>query len=162
MLFFAFITGLVLEFRFVNEYLDRPAFFRVAGIVAGASALVLGGLAAWRFGKGILPSVQLGLATGLVTLLVAPWFLSLSNRLAVPTAAPREVEFVEEQAHYGSRFGESKYFPNEPNQYHLFFYLDNRLYKVISEQPHFPEAEKGEVVTIPLRYGRWGFDWVDW
>lgn len=160
--FFGLIFLLVLEFEHINAYLRRAAFFRTAAFAGGALAVGAAALAQWRVGGGTEQRVSTALGAGLVVLLLTPWLLSLTNRLFTGLAQPTTVEFVEEQGRYGSRFGQAKDEFSGANHFLLFFYHDEHLYKTIDDQPRFPQAEPGEMITIPLREGRWGFDWVAW
>ncbi|MEZ4983979.1 MAG: hypothetical protein R2795_02890 [Saprospiraceae bacterium] len=92
-------------------------------------------------------------------LLLLPLGISKANRLGFkPTDAVLErVEIESQLARYASRFGETAVATNNANQYLLFFYWNNRLYKTVSDHPLLDDARKGKEVSLPITIGRLGY-----
>ncbi len=159
-----FILSLVVLYALEFRYFDRTlGFGRLLGWSLPVGA-VLGGLLGYRFqrqGRERLERIQIYVFFIVLCTLFAPLFASLSNRLlSWRSPRPVAVEFAGTDPRYASRFGLTKDEVPEANQYHLFFYRDDRLHRIKTEAPRFPEAEQGDTVVLNMKRGLWGFDIV--
>jgi hypothetical protein len=94
-------------------------------------------------------------------LIVAPLLASVSNRLlSWKEVRFEEVEFVQERAYFSSRFGAIKGDSQMPTGFYLFFYYEGRLIRVSLEKSYFETAEDGDLISVPVRKGFWGIDFI--
>ncbi|MBK8706347.1 MAG: hypothetical protein IPN33_24145 [Saprospiraceae bacterium] len=97
----------------------------------------------------------------LIPALLMPLAAGLSNRLlsSHPTV-PTPVIFESEKPFYSSLFGFIKEDKGKPTGYYLFFYHQDRLYRVENRTAQFGGVQRGEEVLLPMRRGLWGAVWV--
>lgn len=161
LLFFGFVVLYGLEVTYLGYYLERNRLL-LTGLGIG---LLLGlGLAWWWAGRRksleLYDRIRLGLGIIIGLTLVFPLLLSLTNRWFSFDRHRVAVEFMEESPRYGSRFGLTDEEQVEPTHYFIFFRLNHRVYRVSSSQPLFPSASEGDTVSVMVRDGLWGFDYV--
>ena len=158
------LLGLPFLYAIEIEYLNRTLHAGRMMMVALIIGLGIGTFLGYRFQKTATDSVG-RIRTYAVSIvlsgLVLPLLVGLSNRLLsfYPVQAVR-VEFVEESPRYSNRFG---ILPDErvqANAYFTFFYKDQSLYKIQTRQSLLPDAQRGDTVTLPMKKGLWGFEFV--
>ncbi len=150
----------VFEFRWFNRTLEGGKLARNAAILGALIGAALG--YRWRRQAGDLTEkVQLYVFFIFLFALFAPLFASLSNRLlSFRPPAATQVEFFDETAFYASAYGLIEGEKPEPTGYHLFFYLDDQLFRIRNDAAAFPDAEPGHSIQLPVRTGLWGFRYV--
>jgi len=90
-----------------------------------------------------------------------PLLGSLSNRLLSPySPESRTFEFVKEEAYFADRFGMIKGELPQPSGYYLFFYRDGHLERLSTKEPLGEGLEKGDTLSLTIKKGLWGFEWV--
>lgn len=160
-LFFGFVVLYGLEVTYLGYYLERNRLL-LTGLGLGLSAGIL--LAyLWVRRKQqmeLYDRIRYSLAIGFAAILLFPLLLSLTNRWLSHDMHTVSVEFVGESPRHGSRFGVLEGEAVEPTQYFTFFQLDNRMYRISSSHSLFPAAREGERVSLKVRDGFWGFDYV--
>lgn len=158
--FFLFVWLYVMEFK----YFDRT--FSVKKLILGTMLFgaLLGLVWAMNWKKQLSDQVDrlrlfLSLIIGLG--LVMPYFGSLANRLIARTPVRYEtVEFIGETPYFASRFGVIEGETLKPTGYYVFFFRHGQLERVKSTVSMFPENERGDAVTIPVRKGILGFSYI--
>ncbi len=163
LLFFGAVALYALELSFFNLYLDRMGLL-LTGLGLGlALGIALALVAGPRLG-GSSPMARTQISIGLIvlSLLLLPLLLSLSNRLlSFEPAREVEVELLAQEPRYGSRFGVIKGELVEPSSYLTFFHLQDRLFRISTPELLFPDAVPGDRVYLPVRDGLWGFAYID-
>lgn len=162
LLFFAVASLYTWEFSYFNRYLSFTRIMIVGLLVGG----LLGGLGAWYWSRRFsdwYDRLRLSLGVVLAGILLGPLLLSLANRLLDPRPAFMErVEFVRGEGRFHSRFG----LPNadelvDPNSYHLYFYRQSSLERVIfSRPPEKLDFQRGDTLTLEIKPGLLGMPWV--
>jgi hypothetical protein len=105
--------------------------------------------------------LQIVMACLFALLIVAPLLASVSNRLlSRQPLRYEEVEFVQERAFFSSRFGAIKGESQMPTGFYLFFYYEGRLMRISLEKSYFETAEDGDLISIPVKKGFWGIDFM--
>lgn len=149
------------EFQYFNRTLHMRTLAVLAMIVgAGAGAGVAFRLQ--RLATDWLERVQIFVGCIFAAIILMPLLASLSNRLLSFRATKNiAVEFVEEEPYYGSRFGiRSADGQAKPSHYRSFIYRDRDLLKIQTRNALFPDASRGDTVLLPIKKGRWGFEFV--
>lgn len=154
------VTLYVLEFR----YFDRTLH---VGSLIGWSVTVgvlLGSALAYRFREkagDLTERIQLFVFFIVLSALFMPLFGSLTNRLLSWRETRNvAVEFIDQEARYASRFGLMEEEKATPNQFFIFFYKGDELYRIKSDEPLFATAERGDTVPLPMKRGLWGYEVV--
>lgn len=160
--FFAIAALYAWEFNYFNRYLSFTNLM-IVGLLTGA---LLGGLAAWRWGRQFSDSydrMRFNLGVVLAGLVLGPLLVSLTNRLLdFRTPRVEAVEFVSADGRYKSRFG----LPDtdemlQPNTYHLYFYHRASLERVIfDESLGLEDRQRGDTIALEIRPGLLGLPWV--
>ena len=158
--FFLFVVLYAVEVSHISRYLHFKRFWLVAlgvGLLVGVVSILLTRKKVPQKG---LERTQIRIAIVSVSIVLLPLLMSLSNRLlSFRTADAIQVEYVSEEGRYGGR-GLIEGQQYEPTFYHLFFYWENRLYRIAYAESHFGGTAKGEMIGLPRKKGLWGFDWV--
>lgn len=159
--FFCIIMLYAAEIPFFNRYFS---FARFLGFSLGFG-LLLGGIAAWKFGGRLGdPYDRMRLRVGLVVagLLFGPLLFSLINRYLDPWPNRIEsVEFVELEERYSSRFGVPDDEIPEPNASHLYFYRNAQLGRIVfNKKLDLGRVNRGDLIALNIRRGLFGLEWV--
>lgn len=160
--FFLVISLYAAEIAYFSRYFSFPILMG-AGLIFG---LILGGAAAWYFGKRIEDSYdRMRFRIGLLFagLFFGPLLFSLANRQLDPWPAYFEqVEYVDLEERYSSRFGLPA--PDdilEPNATHLYFYRNADLIRIIfRKRLNLGELQRGDPIGITVHRGLFGLEWV--
>lgn len=155
------LLGYTFELPVIVNYLDAGAFWGLvllAGVAGGAGIgwYVL----AQRPQLEDFDRYRILAAAIIGTALLLPLLMSWSNRLFTAPATPTPVTYVLEEARFGSRFGELPQGETKANTFILFFQWNGQLHRITAHKPFFPEAEKGDEVTLLIKQGRWGLSEV--
>lgn len=158
--FFGLITLYAFEIQHFNLLLDRGRFFTYAAGFGLLLAVLLFGLLYRRTQPG-LDRVRLGLGLGFICLFLSPMLVSLTNRLIRPEP-PRTVivDYVDQDARYGSRFGAVEGEQVEATSWFSFFYWNDRLYRISTPAPLFGDLQEGQRAPLRLQRGLWQLDRV--
>lgn len=161
LLILVFLTMPVL-FIIEIKYLNRTLYARQMLLSAMMIGLVLGIVLGYRFQKKMDEAVvrmrtfAVSIVLGVILL---PLLASLSNRLfGLYPIQNVPVELVEVSPRYSSRFGISPQEKVTPHYYITFFYKDQKLLNIHTQVPLFPNAERGDTVTLPIKKGLWGYE----
>lgn len=147
------------EINYLNRTLHAGRMMTVAFLIG----LTIGILVGYRLQRKLADAVakmRTYAACIILSALTLPLFVSLSNRLLSFRSTQRiQVEFVEESPRFANRFGA---FENaiQPTSYSTFFYKNSELLKIQTSESLFPSAKRGDLVILPLKKGRWGFEFV--
>jgi hypothetical protein len=160
--FFCLISLYAIEIPYFNRYFSFAVFLTYSEIFG----VLLGGLAAWYFGKSLADSYdRMRLRIGLVVagLIFGPLVFSLMNRWLDPW--PRNIELVEfagTEARVSSRFG----IPDpeeavEGDTYHIYFYRKDQLKRIVfNRKPNLENVQEGDQIGLLVRKGLFGLEWV--
>jgi hypothetical protein len=160
LLFFLFIWTYVKEFDHFNLMFRSKRLVIPALLIGGSSGLILG-LYLQRAYRDTVVRLQIVMACLFALLIVAPLLASVSNRLlSRQPLRYEEVEFVQERAFFSSRFGAIKGESQMPTGFYLFFYYEGRLMRISLEKSYFETAEDGDLISIPVKKGFWGIDFM--
>jgi hypothetical protein len=160
LLFFLFIWTYVKEFDHFNLMFRSKRLVIPALLIGGSSGLILG-LYLQRAYRDTVVRLQIVMACLFALLVVAPLLASVSNRLlSRQPLRYEEVEFVQERAFFSSRFGAIKGESQMPTGFYLFFYYEGRLMRISLEKSYFETAEDGDLISIPVKKGFWGIDFM--
>lgn len=147
------------EISHLNQTLHAGQMMMIALVIGLVIGIVLG----YRLQKNSTDTVErmrTYAACIILSALTLPLLVSLSNRLLSFRPTQRvQVEFVEESPRFSNRFGA---FENaiQPTSYFTFFYKNSELLKIQTSESLFPDAKRGDLVTLPLKRGLWGFEFV--
>ncbi len=161
---FVLILVLFVLYGFEITHFNRTFQARQMALWSLVVGISLGLLISLRFIKtaeDVTEKVQIILIFTIGIATFMPLFASLSNRLlsfhdtkAIP------VEFVESEAYVSGRFGLIEGENIKPNGYRTYFYRDSKLQRVLTEEPLFPDAERGDTVNLSVKKGLWGIEFV--
>ncbi|MBL7794347.1 MAG: hypothetical protein JNK77_18590 [Saprospiraceae bacterium] len=160
LLIVAVITLYVKEFYWFNRTLNVGRLV-LWSMTMGAACGVVAWLFLRRRAADAIDSFRILAFCVLIPALLMPLAASLSNRLLSPhPTVSTPVIFESEKPFYSSRFGFFKEDKGKPSGYYLFFYYQDRLYRVESHSAQFGGIQRGEVVLLPMQRGFWGTVWV--
>ena len=159
-LFFFLIVLYVLEFPYFNRTFNIQTLVWIS-IAIGA---VLGAFLAYRlrkYGKDLTDKIQIYVACILLCALFSPLLGSLSNRfLGFHPTTPQTFEFFKEEGYVSSRFGVLEGEDLELTGYYLFFFRGKELHRINTTLPLAEGIQPGDPITLPVRKGLWGFEWI--
>lgn len=156
LLLVAVITLYVKEFYWFNRTLNVERLVLWSMTMGGA-----GGVVAWLFlrqkAADAIDSFRLLAFCLFIPALLMPLLAGLSNRLLSPyPVVTTPVIFESELAFYSSPMGIVKGEKVEPGGYYLFFYHQDRLYRIENRTAQFGGVRRGEIVALPMQKGVWG------
>jgi hypothetical protein len=158
------LLGLVVLYVLEFPYFDRTLNVRSLIGWSVAIGVLLGAWLGYRFrhqAGDLTEGIQLYVFFIVMSALFMPLFGSLSNRMLTwRKAVPVPVEFIDQEARYASRFGLIKEVEVKLNQYFIFFYKDQELYRIKSDVPLFSGKVQGDTVRLPMKRGLWGYEVV--
>lgn len=164
----AFLSAVVvwaLEARYFGNYLQLEQVLLSMGKCILLLTVIVGIISYRWWWQDVAESWQRGqrlMGILLVCLLIVPPTLSWTNRQLGQPSSATVVELVQEQARYTSRYGSGATKRQAPNQYHLSFYWNNRLYRIsYKEGPRFAMFEEGDPIELPIAQGYWGYHWIN-
>ncbi len=149
-----------LEMQHWNRVLHAGRLLSIAAVIG----LMVGILIGFQFQKKETEAVgriRAYAVSIVLAVIVCPLLASWSNRLLSFHAVQEvPVEFVEESARYSSRFGASSGESAQTNFYITFFYKEQELLNIHTQESLFPNAERGDTVVLPIKKGLWGIEMV--
>ncbi len=151
----------VLEFQWFQNYIEARNLV-IGALIAGLIIGILLGLFYQKKAKELVDKIQLWVTCLIIPTLLMPLFASLTNRLFAGPPRPTKVEFWEEKAYVQSRFGQIKGERPAPSGYYVFVVKDGEMVRLESEEPVFPDAQKGDTVEILVKKGLFGVLFVVW
>ena len=159
---FLFISTIILyslEFTYFNNMFEvRPLL--ITALMLGIFIGTLLGDRFKKFAKSPLETFQIYTVLMMLSLLMMPLLISLTNRL-FSFSSPRmeKVEFVKSEIFMESRFGK---LPNQkPDGYFSFFIYNGAVHRIKTKINPFSDVEEGDIISIPICKGIWQYEWVD-
>lgn len=154
------ITLYVKEFYWFNRTLNVGGLVLWSISMGGACGVV-----AWLFlrrhAADSIDNFRILAFCVLIPALLMPLAAGLSNRLLSPhPTVSTPVIFESEKPFYSSLFGFIKEDKGKPSGYYLFFYHQDRLYRIENRSAQFAGVRRGEEILLPMRRGLWGAVWV--
>lgn len=157
------VLALPIAYTFEINYFNRTLHAAKLVVIAIVIGAIIGTWLGYRLQKGITDVVgkmRMYAVCVIGTILLMPLLLSWSNRvLSFHAVQQVPVEFVEESPRYASRFGVAAGERAQVNYYIIFFYKDQDLLNIHTTKPLFPDATRGDTVSLPIKKGLW-FDVV--
>ena len=156
------ILFLLVVFSYAFEFKHFSNTFGVEKLVVRALAIgaLAGAMMAFFYSKRYfdpLDKFKTYVFFIIIFLMIAPLLASLSNRyLSFSEIKNEEVIFEKQEAYIKSRFGKVK---SKTDGVHLFFIKDQKFERVKTKQLQFPEAEKGDRISINIKKGFWGYEY---
>jgi hypothetical protein len=154
------------EFKWFQNYIS-PQKMVLGSLGVGVLTGFFLGYHFQKYGGEIVEKLRIWTACLVVPILLGPLAASLINRLfAVREIHQTPVTFWEEKVHlvgksptiYGFLEGSKK----DELGYFIFLVMDAEIVRVKSKTERFPDMEQGETVTVPLRKGLLGVDFIEW
>lgn len=167
LIWLGFVLLLLLFYLYVREFRYFSNTFEVGRLILYSMipGAVVGGLLGWRIQKeqrDPVDRIRTFLLVFLPIVLFAPLLGSLSNRLpGTPPVENRSFEFWENDARISSRFGLTKGEKPKPDAYFLYFVRAGKIERIKSKTPLYETARRGDTITLPIRRGLWGYEWVE-
>jgi len=156
--FFAVPILYTFEFEHFNRTLHVSTLAMIALLIGAAVGIGLG----YRWQKtaeDFVGRIRIYAACIISAMLIMPLLASLSNRLlAFRPAQTIQVEFVEESPRYSSRFGVANDKAATASSCITFFYKESELLRIQTRESYFPNAQRGDMVDLPIKKGLWGFE----
>lgn len=157
----ALIVGYALEFWRLSNTMHVGRLVLV-GIFTG---LILGSLVAMKLASSeidLVSKLRWWVAVPVLAGLFGPLLISWIDRLPFGTSK-RTVQavFMEEKPFAQERFGIPKGEKIEPDGYFIFLMLDGSLERFRSRRQQFPNATKGDTVTVQFSKGLLGFERIE-
>lgn len=160
LLIVAVITLYVKEFYWFNRTLNVGRLV-LWSMTMGAACGVVAWLFLRRHAAEAIDNFRILAFCVLIPALLMPLAAGLSNRLLSPhPTVSTPVIFESEKPFYSSLFGFIKEDKGKPSGYYLFFYHQDRLYRIESRTSQFSAFRRGEVIRLPMGKGLWGTVWV--
>lgn len=157
---FAFIFLYVNEFKQFNLMIDAKALIVPTVLTFLGFGLILGGWLQNKFSDPI-EKLRTFMACLIISVIIAPFFASTSNRLmSLKPIRYEVVEFQASQAFYASRLGRMKGEILKPTGYHIFFIYKNEEIRISLKDTPPPLPEPGQAILIPIRKGFWGTEYI--
>ena len=159
---FLFLMGLIVLYAFEFKYFSNTLEVKSLVVRSLLFGFLIGGVAAYFFTKDytdLLERLKVSMFFIILIPLFMPLFGSLSNRLlSFEEKEKTEVEVFAQQVYGASRFGNVKGQINKDG-YYLFFIKDSKVYRVKTKNLLFPNAQKGDRVTVNFKKGFWGYEY---
>lgn len=163
------VIGLYLhEFQWFQNYL-HPQNMILGSLALGLLVGILLGFRFQKKGEELVDKIQIWTVCIVVSLLPMPLLASLANRVfAAQKPVETQVQFWQTSKHIiRGGVGKSYLLVQEVNKldvvgYFIFLIVDGEMVRVESKIPRFEQARQGETVTVPIRKGLLGVDFVEW
>lgn len=164
------VIGLYIhEFQWFQNYLhpqNMVLWSLAIGLLAGLGL----GFYFQKRGEELVDRIQIWTVCIVIATLPMPLLASLSNRIfASQNPMETQVQFWQSSKHIirGSVGSKPYLFIQQVNKedvagYFIFLIIDGEMVRVESKIPRFEGVEQGQTVTVPIRKGLLGVDFVEW
>ncbi len=160
------VFGLILAYTLEVPHLQNTLAFRKLLLTALLLGILIGGGVAYFLGRNrqeILERFQLFIGMLMFGVLLMPLLLSWSNRhLTYQDPQIETLEILRIETYTTSRFGRTKDLENTKDGYRVFVLRQGEVLRLQAPQIPFPDKNKGDLVSIKICRGFWGFEFVDW
>ena len=152
----------VLEFQWFQNYLS-PKKMVIGSLLLGVLIGLLLGFRFQKHGEELVDKIQIWSVCLVVSMLPMPLLASLANRLfAERETNETQVAFWDQKANLSNIYGYIKGEPKANLGYYIFVIMDGEIVRLKSMEPRFPNAVQGDRVSVPVRRGLLGANFVDW
>jgi hypothetical protein len=166
--FFGVIGLYIHEFQWFQNYL-HPTGMVVGSLLFGALVGLGSGFYFQRRGEELVDRIQIWTVCLVLGVLPMPLLASLANRIfAEQTPTQTQAQFWQSSKHIiKGGVGRPIFILQDPNKqdvvgYFIFLIVDGEMVRVESKTPRFEGVQQGDMVTVPVRKGLLGVDFVQW
>lgn len=163
------VIGLYIhEFQWFQNYL-HPSGMVVGSLVFGAVVGLGLGFYFQKRGEELVDRIQIWTVCLVLGVLPMPLLASLTNRIfAAQAATETKAQFWQTSKHViKGGVGRPIFLLQDPNKqdvvgYFIFLIVDGEMVRVESKTPRFADNQQGDTVSVPIRKGLLGVDFVEW
>ena len=158
-------TMLVIVFYVIEfDYIGNTIGFGDLMLKSLAVSFVVGIYLGWRFqnkGKEQVDRIRIWSACLLLPFFFAPWLGSLTNRLLPRNAVTyHSFEFLDEVPYASSAYGFLQGETIEEDGCYLFIFYQGEIHRLKRIKCKFYNKQNGDIITLPVKKGLWGYEVV--
>jgi len=158
LLIFMFITLYAFELEYFNPYTNVSLFLKAA-LVFGLSIGVSLAFYLKRQAKNATEILQIFTFCIVVCLIFSPLVCSLTNRAIATDTYKKEVQIIQIDKRYVSRFGKSKNEKIIANRLVVKYLYKGKSYFFSTKDMTLAGLKRGDEVFLDFKKGLWGFEY---